>query len=102
LIIAPVHRIGQDRRAVAADSRQSAGCRPLRRGRKSLEELRGKLTSPVFRGERLRILWAIEVLERIGSPDARKLLRSVADWAPEAPLTSQARASLKRLESSEK
>ena len=46
----------------------------------------------------LRLLRAIEILEHIGSDDARQLLRTLAQGAPEARLTQEARAALKRLE----
>jgi hypothetical protein len=75
---------------------------PSPESRQRLEDLRGRLTSRVRQGERLRVLRAIEVLERIGTPQASELLRSVADWAPGAPLAAQARAALERLERLEK
>jgi hypothetical protein len=40
---------------------------------------------------------ALEVLERIGSPDARRLLNTLAGGVPEARLTQEAKASLERL-----
>jgi hypothetical protein len=47
--------------------------------------------------ERLRALRAIEVLEQIGTPKARQVLRRLANGAPEAQLTREAKASLERL-----
>jgi hypothetical protein len=47
--------------------------------------------------EQLRGLRAVEVLERIGTPEARKLLEEVAGGAKEARLTREARAALERL-----
>jgi RNA polymerase sigma factor (sigma-70 family) len=55
-----------------------------------LDDLDGK--------ERLRSLRAIEVLERIGDPPARDLLRRLAGGAAGAWLTNEARLSLQRLE----
>ncbi len=46
---------------------------------------------------RLQALRAVELLERIGTPGARKVLESLAQGAPAARLTKEARASLKRL-----
>jgi hypothetical protein len=41
---------------------------------------------------------AVATLEWIGTPAARALLRALADGAPRARLTVEARAALKRLE----
>ena len=43
------------------------------------------------------MLRALEVLERIGTPEARQILLSLAKGAPEAALTQEAKASLERL-----
>jgi hypothetical protein len=47
--------------------------------------------------QRLREFRAVEVLERIGSQEARQLLKTLAEGAPEARLTQEAKASLERL-----
>jgi hypothetical protein len=47
--------------------------------------------------EAVRQLRAVAVLERIGSDDARALLRTLADGAEGASLTQEAKASLARL-----
>src|SRR5262249_22206725 len=52
---------------------------------------------PVTAAELLRSVRAIEVLERIGNPEARQLLQSLAKGADEARLTWEAKAALKRL-----
>jgi HEAT repeat protein len=49
-------------------------------------------------GDAVRALRAVEALERIGSTEARGLLREVAKGAPEAALTREALAALRRLE----
>jgi hypothetical protein len=46
----------------------------------------------------LRHLRAIQVLEQIGSPDARQVLASLAQGAPAAPATRDAAAALARLD----
>ena len=46
--------------------------------------------------ERLRALRAIEVLENIGTSEAKRTLQRLADGAPEAQQTREARASLER------
>jgi RNA polymerase sigma factor (sigma-70 family) len=51
---------------------------------------------------RLRQLRAVELLEGIGTPDARKLLLELAHGAPGVPQTLEAAAALARLESADK
>jgi hypothetical protein len=48
-------------------------------------------------GEPLRQARAIEVLEHIAIPGARRLLQKLAGGAPDAHLTRQAKAALERL-----
>ncbi len=48
-------------------------------------------------GDRLREYRAIEVLERIGTPEAQKVLQTLADGAPGALTTETARGALERL-----
>jgi WD40 repeat protein len=62
--------------------------------RRRAERLLVKLQSPVTAPERLR---AIQVLEHIGTPEARALLQALAKGAPEARLTQEAKAALERL-----
>jgi RNA polymerase sigma factor (sigma-70 family) len=64
--------------------------------RQRLEGLQGKLTETVWTGDRLRVIRAVEVLERIGNFDARQALQAMAKGAPGALLTTQARAALDR------
>ena len=47
--------------------------------------------------ERRREVRAVQVLECQGTAEARQLLRRLAEGAPEARLTQEARASLRRL-----
>jgi len=61
-----------------------------------LEGLRGKLTGMVLQGERLRAYRAIEVLERIGTPEARQVLQALSEGAPGALVTTSAKEALKR------
>jgi WD40 repeat protein len=62
-----------------------------------LEDLRGKLTGMILQGDRLRAYRAIEVLELIGTPEARQVLQTLADGASGALITASAQAALKRL-----
>jgi WD40 repeat protein len=64
--------------------------------RRRLEDLRSKLTGLVLQGERLRASRAVEVLELIGTPQARAVLQALADGAPGALVTVNAQAALKR------
>src|SRR5262249_40919070 len=83
-----------------ADAAQPALRQALARPGVSLDlhrRLEAILTSIAeIAGERLRTLRAIEVLERLDTPEARELLKTLADGAPEARLTEAAKAALKR------
>jgi hypothetical protein len=48
--------------------------------------------------ETLQAVRAVEALEHIGTPEARKLLETLATGAPEARQTRDAKAALRRLE----
>jgi WD40 repeat protein len=65
--------------------------------RRRLDLLLEKLEQHPPAGDRLRALRAVEVLERVGTPGARRLLESLAGGAPAAWLTREARAALERL-----
>jgi WD40 repeat protein len=66
--------------------------------RRRLEELHGKLTVTILEGDRLRDMRAVEILELIGTPEARQVLRTLADGAPGALVTTSAQAVLRRQE----
>jgi hypothetical protein len=65
--------------------------------RRQAEELLPKLRQPIPAPERLREIRSVEVLEQIGTPEARTVLEALAGGAPEARLTQEAKASLERL-----
>jgi hypothetical protein len=66
--------------------------------RRRAKRLLGRLVLPVADGEQLRAIRSAQVLELIGTEDARRLLAWLAGGAPEATLTREAVASLARLE----
>jgi RNA polymerase sigma factor (sigma-70 family) len=80
-------------------------CRKVLAGRPSAEVCR-RLETLVSKceqerrtpsGESLRALRSLEVLERVGTPEARRLLEAIAKGVPEARLTCDAKASVERL-----
>jgi len=73
--------------------------KPTLEVRQRVERLLEQLEGPIISPDRLRELRAIEALERIGSPEARRLLQDLAKGAPEARLTQEAKAADKRLSS---
>ncbi|HEY7155306.1 MAG TPA: sigma-70 family RNA polymerase sigma factor [Gemmataceae bacterium] len=77
--------------------RQALGKNPSLEVRRRLEPILDKLESGARTTEELRILRAIEVLEWIGSPEARRLLEELARDSPDDWLTWEAKASLERL-----
>jgi hypothetical protein len=64
--------------------------------KRRVEALLERLDDVESAPERLQAFRAVEVLERIGSPAARKVLEELAKGAPHARLTREARASLQR------
>jgi hypothetical protein len=64
-----------------------------RRAEALLQKLDGAAPSP----GQLRPLRALEALEQCGTPEARQALRELAEGAPGARLTEEARAALRRL-----
>ena len=67
-------------------------------GEAKLKELLKKMEDGSVSGGRLRELRALEVLEAVGTPEARKLLQELAKGAASAALTQEAKASLDRLQ----
>jgi hypothetical protein len=61
-----------------------------------VERLLERLSTPISAPDVLRSLRAVEVLERAGTEDARKLLTELARGAAGAQLTEDARAALQR------
>jgi WD40 repeat protein len=64
---------------------------------KRLGAILKKLEAPASSPDVLRLLRAVEVLERLGTVEARQLLQAYAKGASGSPLTEDAREALKRL-----
>jgi WD40 repeat protein len=90
---------GLERLGMAAETavRQALGKNPALEVRRRLELILDKLESDARTTEELRIVRAVEVLERIGSPEARRFLAELARGSPDGCLTQEAKASLARL-----
>jgi hypothetical protein len=71
--------------------------KPTPEVRKRVDELLRKLERPVTAPEKLRQIRAVEALERMGTPEAQRLLEELAKGAPAARLTREAKESLERL-----
>jgi hypothetical protein len=65
--------------------------------RKRVEELLKRLARMATQPEPMRRRRAVEVLEYIGTPAARRLLKKLAGGAADADQTKDAKASLRRL-----
>jgi WD40 repeat protein len=64
--------------------------------RQRLEQLANQLRSKGLSGERLRVYRAVELLEFIGTAEARQVLQALAGGAPAALVTTSAQAALRR------
>jgi RNA polymerase sigma factor (sigma-70 family) len=65
--------------------------------RRRIEKLLGRLNYPLISPNTIRELRTVEVLEHIGTAQARQVLRKLAEGASGSRLTDAARASLERL-----
>ena len=65
--------------------------------RRRIDPLIEKLTTGGLNAEQIRVVRAMQVLERIGSPEARTLFETLAQGAPGALTTREAQASLGNL-----
>jgi len=88
--------LGKLQEAAAAILKETLRGRPSREVQRRVEELLGNLqglSSP----QQLQAYRALEVLEHVGGEEARRLLAKLAEGAPEARLTREAKSSLQRL-----
>jgi WD40 repeat protein len=65
--------------------------------RRRVDSLLHKVEAQTLSPEQLLTLRALEVLEHIGTPEAKQVLQNLAKGAPGARLTQEAKASLERL-----
>jgi HEAT repeat protein len=94
--VAAVKELGKLGDGAAPALREALAGKPSAEVRKQAEELLAGLRL-VSSPEVLQRLRAVQVLERIGSPEARRLLEVLAMGAPAAHETREAKASLQRL-----
>jgi RNA polymerase sigma factor (sigma-70 family) len=80
-----------------AHLRQALTQKPGARLRKRLEELIRNIDGPTIGPSTLRAFRALEVLETIATPEARRVLEALAGGAPGARLTREAETALERL-----
>ncbi|MGH7224725.1 MAG: WD40 repeat domain-containing protein, partial [Gemmataceae bacterium] len=78
--------------------RKALASKPSLEMRRRIEPIVEKLDNwPTSSGTSLREWRALEVLEHLGTPEARKLLERLAEGVAEAGLTREAKAALQRL-----
>ncbi|HEY7307784.1 MAG TPA: WD40 repeat domain-containing protein [Gemmataceae bacterium] len=75
---------------------KALAAKPSLEARRRLEQLLRKLKGPITNPQQLQALRGVEVLEHIGTSEARQVLETLANGAP-ARLTREAKASLRRL-----
>ncbi len=80
--------------------RAALSTKPGKEVSQRLQQLLETLSRPAAAGEDLRLVRAVEVLEKLHTPTARQLLQELTRGAPGARLTEEAKAALDRLTSS--
>jgi WD40 repeat protein len=83
--------------AAAPFLRKALEAEPSPEARKRIEEVLKKTDAATPRGEALRTIRAIEVLEAIGTAEAKAVLQILAKGMPEAAITRAALSALERL-----
>jgi hypothetical protein len=84
--------------AIEGDLRKALEGKTSSEVRKRLEKLLEAWEKRPASPEELRLLRALQVLEQVGSAEARTIVQQLADGAPGSWLTVQARLAVKRLE----
>ena len=78
--------------------RESLMAKPSLDTRRRLDDIRKSPALLKYSPETLQALRAVQVLERIGTAEARRLLKQLAQGLPAARLTEEAKAALNRLD----
>jgi hypothetical protein len=81
----------------AAALRKLLDSKPAIETQRRVERLLARLDGPITGEKMLSAFRGIEVLEHIGTPEARQVLEALASGAPGHRITEEARASLARL-----
>jgi hypothetical protein len=77
--------------------RQALRGRPAPEARRRLDQLLAKRDQAVLPADTVRRLRAVEVLEQLGSPEARQVLETLTQGPPQSLVTREAKASVARL-----
>jgi hypothetical protein len=77
--------------------RKALAAKPSLEVTRRLQALLDRVERQTLTAAQLHALRAVEVLEHVGTAEARTVLRSLAAGAPAARLTREAKASLQRL-----
>jgi len=80
-----------------ATARRALDNNPTLESQRRLERVLQLIESKSLSAQALQALRGIEVLEHLATPEARPLLQAIAKGAPDAQLTRQANAALRRL-----
>jgi hypothetical protein len=83
--------------AAAPPMRRVLAGQPTLELRRRVEHLLAQVDGPVVTPERVRSLRGVEVLEQIGTADAKQVLETLSKGASQARLTQEATATLQRL-----
>src|SRR5262249_9621707 len=93
---AALRRLGRAAESALRDAKQTSASAEVRR---RATDLLAELEKSTLQPEDLRAVRAVEVMERLATPDARTLLGALAKGDPTAQLTQAAEQALKRLAS---
>lgn len=87
-------RIGKPAKAVLE---KTLSAEPEAERRRRIEAILRDMNNPRLTPESIRSIRALELLERLNTPESRELLSKLAKGAPDARLTREAKAALDRL-----